>query len=141
MPEPPIGARLRIALEDKGWSYTRLIAEMRRVAARERVMLPTTQSLVVMLSRWCNDHERPSEFYRSILSKALGRPPGWLGLVDPPKPAGLSTPPSGFVEEASLLGASSLVSPVRTAPRSPLRSCCRARPGGAHIGSRGPSPR
>jgi hypothetical protein len=57
MAEPPIGARLRTALEERGWSYTRLIAEMRRVAARERVTLPTTQSLVVMLSRWCNDHE------------------------------------------------------------------------------------
>jgi hypothetical protein len=68
MAEPPIGAKLRTALEEKGWSYTRLIAEMRRVAARERVMLPTTRSLVVMLSRWCNDQERPSEFYQAILS-------------------------------------------------------------------------
>jgi hypothetical protein len=60
MAEPPIGAKLRTALQERSWSYTRLIAEMRRVAARERVALPTTQSLVVMLSRWCNDHERPS---------------------------------------------------------------------------------
>jgi hypothetical protein len=60
MAEPPIGANLRTALEERGWSYTRLIAEMRRVAARERVTLPTTQSLVVMLSRWCNDHEGPA---------------------------------------------------------------------------------
>ena len=51
MAEPPIGANLRTDLEERGWSYTRLIAEMRRVAARERVTLPTTQSLVVMLSR------------------------------------------------------------------------------------------
>jgi hypothetical protein len=50
MAERPIGANLRAALEDKGWSYARLIAEMRRVAARERVTLPTTRSLVVMLS-------------------------------------------------------------------------------------------
>jgi hypothetical protein len=62
MAEGPIGANLKTALEDKGWSYTRLIAEMRRVAAREQVTLPMTQSLVVMLSRWCNDHERPSGF-------------------------------------------------------------------------------
>jgi hypothetical protein len=60
--ERPIGANLRAALEEKGWSYTRLIAEMRRVAARDRVILPATESLVVMLSRWCNDHERPSQF-------------------------------------------------------------------------------
>jgi hypothetical protein len=73
--ERPIGANLRAALEDKGWSYTRLIAEMRRVAARERVTLPTARSLVVMLSRWCNDQERPSDFYQAILSKALGCSP------------------------------------------------------------------
>jgi hypothetical protein len=99
MAEPPIGAKLRKALEDKGWSYTRLIAEMRRVAARERVTLPTTQSLVVMLSRWCNDHERPSEFYQSILSTALGRPPATFGFIDSPEPTRLSAPPSRFVED------------------------------------------
>jgi tetratricopeptide (TPR) repeat protein len=99
MAERPIGANLRTALEDKGWSYTRLIAEMRRVAARERVTLPTTQSLVVMLSRWCNDHERPSGFYQSILSKALGRPPAWLGFIDSPKRGRMSASPSGFVED------------------------------------------
>jgi hypothetical protein len=99
MAEPPIGASLKTALENKGWSYTRLIAEMRRVAARERVTLPTTQSLVVMLSRWCNDHERPSEFYQSILSKALGRPAAWLGLIDSPVPSRSSAAPSGFVED------------------------------------------
>jgi hypothetical protein len=35
MAERSIGAKLRTALEDKGWSYTRLIAEMRKVAARQ----------------------------------------------------------------------------------------------------------
>ena len=39
MAEPPIGANLRVALDERGWSYTRLIAEMRRVAAREQVTL------------------------------------------------------------------------------------------------------
>jgi tetratricopeptide (TPR) repeat protein/transcriptional regulator with XRE-family HTH domain len=99
MAEPPIGANLRTALQDKGWSYTRLIAEMRRVAARERVTLPTTRSLVVMLSRWCNDQERPSEFYQSLLSKALGLPPSLLGLADSSEPARSSAPPSRFVED------------------------------------------
>jgi hypothetical protein len=98
MAEPPIGAKLRTALEDKGWSYTRLIAEMRRVAARERVTLPTTRSLVMMLSRWCNDQERPSEFYQSIQSKALGRPPWLLGFVDSSEPT-RSLPSSSFVED------------------------------------------
>jgi hypothetical protein len=97
--ERPIGANLRAALEEKGWSYTRLIAEMRRVAGREQVRLPATESMVVMLSRWCNDHERPSPFYQSILSTALGRQPTVLGFVASPEPAGPSAPPSRFVED------------------------------------------
>jgi transcriptional regulator with XRE-family HTH domain len=72
MAERSIGAKLRTALEDKGWSYTRLIAEMRKVAARQGKSLPSTASLIAMLSRWLNDHERPSRFYREILSGALG---------------------------------------------------------------------
>jgi hypothetical protein len=73
MGERPIGAKLRTALEDKGrWSYTRLIAEMRKVAGRQGKTLPSTASLIAMLSRWLNDHERPSLFYREILSGALG---------------------------------------------------------------------
>jgi hypothetical protein len=99
MAERPIGANLRAALEERGWSYTRLIAEMRRVAARERVTLPTTQSLVVMLSRWCNDHERPSKFYQSILSTALGRQPTVLGFVAAPEPARPGAPAGKFVED------------------------------------------
>jgi hypothetical protein len=109
MAERPIGANLRTALEHKGWSSTRLIAEMRRVAARERVTLPTTQSLVVMLSRWCNDHERPSGFYQAILSTALGRPPAGLGFEDLPETTRPSAPRAGSWRTASRPGASSLV--------------------------------
>jgi hypothetical protein len=72
MAERSIGAKLRTALEDMGWSYTRLIAEMRKVAARQGKSLPSTASLIAMLSRWLNDHDRPSRFYREILSSALG---------------------------------------------------------------------
>src|SRR5919109_163710 len=110
MAERPIGANLRTALEERGWSYTRLIAEMRRVAAREHVTLPTTQTLIVMLSRWCNDHERPSESYQSLLSKALGRSPARLGFVESPESTRVSMPASRFVEDGiaawgQLLGA------------------------------------
>ncbi len=72
MAEPPMGAKLRTALEEKGWSYRRLIAEMRKVAGRQGKTLPTTASLIAMLSRWLNAHERPGLFYREILSGALG---------------------------------------------------------------------
>jgi hypothetical protein len=50
MAERSIGAKLRTALEDKGWSYTRLIAEMRKVATRQGKSLPSTASLITMLS-------------------------------------------------------------------------------------------
>jgi hypothetical protein len=46
-----IGARLRAALEEKSWSYTRLIAAMRRTAAIDREALPKTESLVTTISR------------------------------------------------------------------------------------------
>jgi hypothetical protein len=45
---------------------------MRKVASRQGETLPTTASLIAMLSRWLNGHERPSRFYREILSDALG---------------------------------------------------------------------
>src|SRR5215212_6652456 len=79
MAERSTGAKLRTALEDKGWSYTRLIAEMRKVASRQGKTLPATASLIAMLSRWLNGHERPGVFYREILSSALGLDQAELG--------------------------------------------------------------
>jgi hypothetical protein len=77
-----IGARLRAALEEKRWSYTRLIAGMRRVAAVDRETLPKTESLVTTISRWLNDHERPNEFYQDLLCKALQKSREQLGFGD-----------------------------------------------------------
>jgi hypothetical protein len=37
---------------------------------------------VTTLSRWCNDHERPSEFYQGILCEALSRSRVQLGFED-----------------------------------------------------------
>jgi transcriptional regulator with XRE-family HTH domain len=101
MAEPPIGARLRTALEDKGWSYTRLIAEMRKVAGRQGKMLPTTASLMAMLSRWLNGHERPSLFYREILSGALGLDQAEL---EPGAGQELAVPLAGTDSDDRLLG-------------------------------------
>jgi hypothetical protein len=74
------GARLRAALAEQGWSYTRLIAAMRRTAAVDRETLPKTESLITTISRWLNDHERPSEFYQDLLCKALQRSRVQLGF-------------------------------------------------------------
>ena len=63
---------LRAALEARGWSYTRLAAELRRHAAGSQ--LPKTESLVTLISRWVNNHQQPDDFYRDLLAKALGWP-------------------------------------------------------------------
>jgi hypothetical protein len=102
-----IGTRLRAAMTEQGWSYTKLIAAMRRVAAAERDSLPETRSLVTTISRWCNDHERPSEFYQDILCKALRKSRPQLGFGDgsPPEDEGGSEPEDlARVLEASNVG-------------------------------------
>jgi hypothetical protein len=49
-------------LKKLGWSYTRLIAELRRHAS---VALPKTESMVTLLSRWVNNHQQLDDFYRA----------------------------------------------------------------------------
>jgi transcriptional regulator with XRE-family HTH domain len=101
MAEPPIGAKLRTALEDKGWSYRRLIAEMRKVAGRQGKALPATASLIAMLSRWLNGHERPGLFYREILSGALGLD---LTELEPGNGQEMAVPLAGATSDERLLG-------------------------------------
>jgi hypothetical protein len=79
---PSIGTRLRAAMTEQGSSYTKLIAAMRRVAAARGKTLPETRSLVTTLSRWFNDHERPSEFYQDLLCEALSKSRVQLGFDD-----------------------------------------------------------
>jgi transcriptional regulator with XRE-family HTH domain len=62
---------LREALQERGWSYTRLAAELRRHAAGAQ--LPRTESLIRLISRWVNNHQQPDDFYRDLLATALGR--------------------------------------------------------------------
>ena len=64
---------LAIVLKELGWSYTRLIAELRRQAAIDGVVLPKTESLIPRISRWVNNHQQPDDFYRDLLSRATGR--------------------------------------------------------------------
>jgi hypothetical protein len=64
---------LAIVLKELDWSYTRLIAELRRQAAIDRVVLPKTESLIRLISRWVNNHQQPDDFYRDLLSRATGR--------------------------------------------------------------------
>ncbi len=82
---------LAIVLKELGWSYTRLIAELRRQAAIDGVVLPKTGSLIRLISRWVNNHQQPDDFYRDLLSRATGR--HRFELQGPPR-AGLLAPPT-----------------------------------------------
>ena len=64
---------LAVVLKELGWSYTRLIAELRRQAAIDGIVLPKTESLIPLISRWVNNHQQPDDFYRDLLSRATGR--------------------------------------------------------------------
>lgn len=75
---------LKAALNELGWSYTRLISEMRAIAAGDGKKLPKSESLTSMISRWVNGRERPDEFYQTLLCKALRRPAAELGFGDGP---------------------------------------------------------
>jgi len=61
------GNSLRAALQERGWSYTRLAAELRRHAGGTQ--LPKTESLVRLISRWVNNHQQPDE----LLSRPAGQ--------------------------------------------------------------------
>ena len=65
---------LRAVLKELGWSRIRLVAELRRQAASSGDTLPGTESLIAMVSRWVNNHQQPSDFYRDLLAQTLGRP-------------------------------------------------------------------
>ena len=85
-------------LKELGWSYTRLIAELRRHA---RVALPKTESMVMLVSRWVNNHQQPDDFYRDLLSRATGRARAELFSDEP---VALSALPSGLVVARSVDG-------------------------------------
>jgi hypothetical protein len=64
---------LAVVLKELGWSYARLIAELRRQAAVDGIVLPKTESLIPLISRWVNNHQQPDNFYRLHLRSELDR--------------------------------------------------------------------
>lgn len=94
---------LAIVLKELGWSYTRLMAELRRQAAIDGVVLPKTESLIRLISRWVNNHLQPDDFYRDLLSRATGRHRFELFSDEP---LGLTSLPSGLVVASSVAGLS-----------------------------------
>ncbi len=69
----PVTNTLAVVLKELDWSQTQLVAELHRQAAREGKKLPKVESLVSLVSRWMNNHQQPSNFYRGLLSSATGR--------------------------------------------------------------------
>ncbi len=119
----PGSTPLRAALEERGWSYTRLIAQMRAVAAGEGKELPKTESLISMISRWANGRERPDKFNQHILSKALAKSAAELGFEDRPSSPMVETSayaqPWELIEalEQTSIGKAALAELERTAVR------------------------
>jgi hypothetical protein len=87
---------LAVVLKELGWSYTRLIAELRRHAS---VALPKTESMIALISRWVNNHQQPDDFYRDLLSRATGRARAELFSDEP---VSLTALPSGLVVARSV---------------------------------------
>src|SRR6266511_4298798 len=90
------------ALKNLGWSHSRLMAELRREARQEGVTLPTTPSLAATISRWVNNHRQPNEFYRVLLSRAIGRPRWELFGDEAALILRVAEASSGVVNEASV---------------------------------------
>ncbi len=84
-------------LKELGWSHTQLVAALRREAIRQGVTLPTTQSLLTLISRWVNNHQQPNDFYRALLSSATGWPRAELFSDEPELILLASGPSSGIV--------------------------------------------
>jgi tetratricopeptide (TPR) repeat protein len=111
---------LKVALQEKGWSYTRLISEMRVVAAKNGRTLPKAESLTVMISRWVNGRDHPDAFNQKLLCEALGKTPVELGFG--PAPESLLARTSSYAEpwelieavERPLIGAVALAELERT---------------------------
>jgi hypothetical protein len=93
---------LAVVLKELGWSYTRLIAELRRQAAIDGIVLPKTESMVALISRWVNNHQQPDDFYRDLLSRATGRARAELFGDEPG--AALAALPSGLIVARSADG-------------------------------------
>src|SRR5512145_651303 len=75
-----MASRVKAARQERGWSQSRLIAEMEVAASRRGVTLPSRETLKSRVSRWENNHAKPDDFYRQLLREALGLDDRELGF-------------------------------------------------------------
>ncbi len=74
------GTLLRDARRNRGWSQSRLVSELRRIAARRGETLPAEASVKRRIASWENGHSLPDEFYGPLVCEALGMTAAELGL-------------------------------------------------------------
>jgi transcriptional regulator with XRE-family HTH domain len=67
-----VRSRLATAREERGWSQTRLIAELERRSRAAGLTVMSRSSLKTALSRWENGHVVPDSHYRRLFREIFG---------------------------------------------------------------------
>jgi transcriptional regulator with XRE-family HTH domain len=73
--------RIKAARQARGWSQSRLVLEIERLARERGIGVASRASLKTAVSRWENGHVVPDELYAGMLAEALGTSPSDLGLA------------------------------------------------------------
>jgi transcriptional regulator with XRE-family HTH domain len=71
----------------RGWSQSRTIWELTRLAQQKRVKVASDTSLKTLLSRWENGHAAPEPFYRDLLCAIYKAAPRELGFGSQSSPS------------------------------------------------------
>lgn len=71
---------LQAARHRRGWSQTRAVWELSRLADRKGAKVAAPASLKTLLSRWENGHATPDVFYRPLLCELYRAAPKELGF-------------------------------------------------------------
>jgi transcriptional regulator with XRE-family HTH domain len=84
---PVMATPLQAARLARGWSQTRMVSELTRLARWKKIDVASASSLKTQLSRWENGHVTP-EYYQPLLCEVLKATPGELGFGIQDLPAG-----------------------------------------------------
>jgi len=64
----------------RGWSQSRLVWELTKLAEKKGASIATSASLKTLISRWENGHATPDAFYQPLLCELYGSTPACLGF-------------------------------------------------------------
>jgi transcriptional regulator with XRE-family HTH domain len=82
---------LQAARRARGWSQSRAIWELTRLAQQKRVKVASDASLKTLLSRWENGHAAPEPFYQDLLCAIYRTAPRELWFGSQSSPPGVET--------------------------------------------------